>query len=95
MFVDDNPIPAIHGTGTEDFFNGGWYFENGPFTLPLHGNTVPVAQNNYGRTAAYRLFLEDTIAFKKHLRVSIEHGNANDADEDIWTMAFYYLKPNQ
>jgi hypothetical protein len=32
IFVDDNPSPAIHGTGTEDFFNGGWYFENGLFT---------------------------------------------------------------
>ena len=93
VFVDGNLTPAIHGTGVEDFFNGGWYFENGPFTLPMHGNTFQATQNGYGKTAAYRLFLQDAIPFTKHLKMSIEHGNANDADEDIWSLAFYYHKP--
>ncbi len=90
IFVDGSPTPVIHGTGAEDFFNGGWYFENGPFTLPLHGNTFQATQNGYGKTAAYRFFLQDAIPFKKHLKVSIEHGGTNDADEDIWSLAFYY-----
>jgi hypothetical protein len=90
IFVDGNPTLAIHGTGAEDFFNGGWYFENGTFTLPLHGNTFQATQNGYGKTAAYRLFLQDAIPFKTHLKVSIEHGGTNDADEDVWSLAFYY-----
>jgi hypothetical protein len=93
IFVDGSPTPAIHGTGVEDFFNGGWYFENGTFTLPLHGNTFQATQNGYGKTAAYRFFLQDAIPFKKHLKVSIEHGGTNDADEDIWSLAFYYHQP--
>jgi hypothetical protein len=93
IFVDGNPIPVIHGTGTEDFFNGGWYFDHGLFTLPTHGNSVQHTQNGLGRTAAYRLFLQDAIPYRKHLKVSIEHGGANDADEDVWALAFYYDQP--
>ena len=30
VFVDQTPYnPQVHGTGTEDFFNGGWYFKYG------------------------------------------------------------------
>ena len=36
--VDGSRYPQIHGTGLEDFFNGGFYFLRGPFTLPTHGN---------------------------------------------------------
>ena len=71
-------------------FCGGWYFENGPFTLPMHGNTFQTTQNGYGKTAAYRFFLQDATPFKTHLKVGIEHGGTNDADEDVWSLAFYY-----
>lgn len=41
VFLDDSRSPAIHGTGTEDYFNGGWYFtvnnEIVPFNLPANG----------------------------------------------------------
>ena len=46
--IDMAQTPVIQGTGTEDFFNGGWYFENGPFTLPLHGNA---SHTTFGATA--------------------------------------------
>ena len=26
LFIDGEVTPALHGTGTEDYFNGGWYF---------------------------------------------------------------------
>jgi hypothetical protein len=90
IFVDNNPIPALYGTGVEDFFNGGWYFENGPFTLPLHGNTFQSTHNGSGKIAAYRFLMPDVIPFTQHLRVTIEHGNANDADVAAWSLAFYY-----
>ena len=40
--VDGSRYPQIHGTGVEDFFNGGFYFVRGAFTLPTHGNPVQV-----------------------------------------------------
>ncbi|MBM3127148.1 MAG: DUF2961 domain-containing protein [Chloroflexi bacterium] len=93
IFVDGNPAPVIHGTGAEDFFNGGWYFENGAFTLPLHGAPMQITQNGYGKTAAYRFLLQDAIPFTTHLRVSIEHGHANDAEVDVWSLAYFYHAP--
>lgn len=30
-------VPQVNGTGTEDCFGGGWYFNNGPFSAPYHG----------------------------------------------------------
>lgn len=93
VYVDDNPTPVLHGTGTEDFFNGGFYFMNGTFTLPLHGNTFNDLDGARDRSAAYRLFLQDAIPFTKHIQVGIEHGGKNDIDERAATLAFYYARP--
>ena len=94
IYIDDSQTPAIYGTGTEDFFNGGWYFRSGPFSLPLHGNTANIHDDSFDRTAAYRLFLQDAIPFNKHLTAGIEHGPVNDASEEAWTLAYYYHKPS-
>lgn len=42
IYVDDSGTPSINGTGTEDFYNGGWYFQYGTYTLPMSGNTAHV-----------------------------------------------------
>lgn len=89
VYVDDSRSPVFQGTGTEDFYNGGWYFNQGPFTLPVHGYTA----HKTGATdssAMYRFFLQDMIPFRKHIRVSIEHGWVNDIPADEWMLAFYY-----
>ena len=59
----------------------------------MHGNTAHVVDAN-DKTTAYRLYLQDAVPFRKHIRVAIEHGAANDAQEDVWTLAYYYYKPN-
>jgi len=91
--VDDSESPATEGTGTEDFFNGGWYFENGTFTLPTHGNTAHAVIGTNDCTAAYRFFLQDAIPFRKHLRAGIQHGAVDLDSENVWTLAYYYWQP--
>jgi hypothetical protein len=93
IYVDDNESPAIYGTGTEDFYNGGWYFDHGLFTQPTHGNTAHVADTNFDRTAAYRLFMQDAVPFRRHIRVGIEHGSGDVVSENVWTLAYYYYQP--
>jgi hypothetical protein len=93
IYVDDSRTPAIHGTGTEDFFNAGWYFGTGPFDAPVHGCTVNAVIDGRGITSAYRLFLQDAVPFRKHLRVSMEHGPQNDVPVFAWTLAYYYYQP--
>lgn len=93
IYVDDSQTPIVQGTGVEDFFNGGWYFNHGVFTLPTHGLAFHSAIGSQDRVAAYRLFLSDAIPFRKHLRVGMEHGNRNTVKMDAWTLAYYYHQP--
>lgn len=89
IFIDGETTPSIHGTGTEDYFNGGWYFDRGPFQLPYHG--VTVKDESKHRIAAYRLHVPDPIPFHREIRVQIEHGPANDmAGSDYASVAFWY-----
>ncbi|RYY06609.1 MAG: DUF2961 domain-containing protein, partial [Sphingobacteriaceae bacterium] len=57
----------LHGTGSEDYFNGGWYALldrwDRKMSLPLHGSldySLP-----YARTGGYRLFIADKMPFEK------------------------------
>ena len=76
------------GTGTEDYFNGGWYFQDGPFAAPYHG--VVMMDEARGRVAAYRWHLPDPVRFRDSLRVELEHGHGNEVVADYATMAYWY-----
>jgi len=39
VYVDGARTPQIHGTGTEDFYEGGWYFNRDVFSEPLNGES--------------------------------------------------------
>jgi hypothetical protein len=93
IFIDGSDTPAIHGTGTEDFYNGGWYFEFGTFTQPVHGMTMEydsyIDPNSRSNTC-YRYLLSDTIPFSKSIVAGIEHGGWNEYDADFDSLALYY-----
>ncbi|MDQ0058757.1 glycoside hydrolase family 172 protein [Paenibacillus harenae] len=95
VFVDGSQSPVIHGTGTEDFYNGGWYFNQGLFTQPLAGYTAFHIENECDSTSMYRFFTHDAIPFRNHIRFSIEHGALNDVTEQVWLLAYYYHHPRE
>src|SRR5450432_1144728 len=37
VYVDGATTPSIEGTGTEDYFSSGWYFDRGVYSAPYHG----------------------------------------------------------
>lgn len=83
----------IHGTGSEDYFNGGWYallnrWDRG-ISLPLHGSldySLPFA-----RTGGYRLFISDKMPFEKEIEHTMEHGPENNNKRvDYTSVAMYY-----
>ena len=84
---------VIHGTGSEDFFNGGWYdvpdrWEK-RISFPLSGCLG--YHKHLGRTGAYRLFLGDAYAFRKSLRQTIEHaGEKNSIPTDYCSVTYLY-----
>jgi hypothetical protein len=91
--LDGARTPVVIGTGTEDFFNGGFYFYRGPFALPTHGNVSHVAGTNFDSTSAYRFFVSDAIGFRDGARLSLQHGPADDDDVQAETLVYYYRQP--
>jgi hypothetical protein len=86
---------SIHGTGSEDFFNGGWYDIpgrwNGRLSLPLSGALDYVKSE--GRTGAYRLMINDAYAFRRGLKLTIEHGGeGNRVAADYTGVSYFYLQ---
>lgn len=83
----------IHGTGSEDYFNGGWYAFpdrwDAKMSLPIHGclaYSLP-----FCRTAGYRFYLSDKVPFEKSIFQSIEHGPVGNETAVAYTsLAFYY-----
>lgn len=85
---------VIHGTGSEDFYNGGWYDVPGRWesrrSYPLSGCLE--YKKDQGRSGGYRLMLGDAYAFKKSLLQTIEHSPTNnDALNDYCGLAMLYM----
>ncbi len=83
----------LHGTGSEDHFNGGWYALkdrwDGAFSLPLHGALD--FSLLFSRTGAYRFYMNDKLSFDKSFYHTIEHGGEHNAVPVLYTaVAFYY-----
>lgn len=89
VYVDGSTIPTIEGTGTEDYFSSGWYFDRGTYSAPYHG--VVIKEERPARISAYRWHIEDPIPFTKSIRFTIEHGAENSQAADYSSVAYYYL----
>jgi hypothetical protein len=85
----------IHGTGSEDYFNCGWYALegrlNGPASKPSHGFPIYGETSDSMRAAAYRWHLSDPAPFETTIDVGIEHGGENDKVADYRSIAYYYV----
>jgi len=94
LSADGSSVSLYHGTGTEDFFEGGFYFIRGPFTRPLNGapshrvggRICPLSDC----TGMYRLLLADAVPWTTSLRFSMEHGNRNLLRGFYSSTAYWY-----
>lgn len=95
VFIDGEQWPpSFHGTGTEEIFGGGACPSveySGPYT-GFHLVENRDGEQWYGKNAMYRLFGRDPIRFKESIRVTIEHGHANDMPNDYSSVAYWYQK---
>lgn len=83
----------LHGTGSEDYFNGGYYEIPDRWDmahcLPSHGCLGYSSPQS--RTGAYRHYFSDKLNFSKDFLLTIEHGGVgNTASVDYRSVAFYY-----
>ena len=94
IYVDGSRSPAFYGTGTEDFYNGGYYFIQGPYSQPMSGNTAHVVAGSADQTAAYRFLLQDAIEYRSRLVVRFQHGPYdNTTDTRAAFLTYYYQRP--
>ena len=99
VYTDGSASPQWYGTGTEDFYEGGWYFKNGthfsdPFTGQPDQRTEAGGCADYC-SATYRLMLADAIGYHSAIRFGIEHGKRNMVQPDYSSTAFLYTQPNE
>ncbi|MEE3752202.1 glycoside hydrolase family 172 protein [Mycobacterium intracellulare] len=97
VYTDGAASPQWYGTGTEDLYEGGWYFKDGThFSDPLNGQpdqrTAAGGCADYC-VAVYRIMLADAIGYRSALRFGIEHGKRNMVEPDYSSTAFLYTQP--
>ena len=83
--------PDLHGTGSEDWFNQAWGSQprnSFPYNGVSYHNGLYRDHNE--RITVYRYHVLDPIIFHKSIRVSIEHGHANDRHDDYSSVAYWY-----
>jgi hypothetical protein len=93
IFIDGEDFPpSIHGTGSEEIFGGGACprVEYSGLYMGFHcvenWNTVPW----FGTNGMYRFYINSPIRFRKSIRATIEHGHANNKNNDYSSVAFWY-----
>ena len=88
FFIDNNKTPAIHGTGTEDYFNGGFYFYNGTYNKPFSGLSSQFGEHR----SMYRFQITDPLNFLMNGSFNQEHGEFNNWNVDYNSVAFFYVR---
>jgi hypothetical protein len=94
IFIDGEGFPpSIHGTGSEEIFGGGACPAT-EFTGPYTGfHCIENWTGKWlGTNGMYRFYVNDPIRFRKSLRVTLEHGHANNRSNDYSSVAFWYQK---
>lgn len=93
VYVDGSRTPQINGTGSEDFYEGGWYFNRNEFSNPTNGAPEMETRGfgcEYQCDAAYRLLIGDAVEFRTGLRFGIEHGPTANEPAVYGSTAFWY-----
>ncbi len=91
--VDGRDAGEWTGTGTEDYFNCGWYFNEGTLSRPWHG--LSRKDEERGEISTWRLHVGDAIPFTKSLEFRIEHGGQNDQPGvEYASVAWWYATPD-
>jgi hypothetical protein len=107
FYIDgDRDFPTIAGTGTEDYFNGSYDFENQitkqyePFTSPYSGLIQAIKPDglyqSQERFGLYRWHILDPVRFDSNLKVTIQALGWQSGrrylplTDDIASVAFWY-----
>ena len=92
--------PDMHGTGSEDYLCHAWGMQKqSHLYCGQPWCEVDDGANGHhfaGKVCVYRFHEVDPIPFEKSIRISIEHGHANDRGDDWASTAYWYqMEPHK
>ncbi|MEN5075129.1 DUF2961 domain-containing protein [Isoptericola cucumis] len=93
VYVDGGRSPSLYGTGSEDFYEGGWYFNRQTFSNPMNGlSAMPAGHNGceYQCDSPYRLMIADAVPFGSGLTFGIEPGPVANEPAEYSSTAYWY-----
>lgn len=94
IYVDDETTWPSRwvGTGTEDYFNGSYYW-NGikPEDMDQPYGGLVIRAGNQRRIVCYRWHVTDFISFTKRIKVDIQHGPVSNFRSDYASAAYWYM----
>lgn len=89
IYLDGEEAPSLHGTGSEDYFSDAWGMRVG--NNLYYGCSLQEEDFRTGAKATvFRYHLPDPIPFFRSLKVTIEHGHANDRSDYYSSVAYWY-----
>lgn len=90
IFIDGESWPPSYaGTGSEEIFGGG-AVPTDEYAGPYTGYHLIANLDFTGKVSMYRFYINDPVRFKKSIRMTIEHGHANNISNDYSSTAFWY-----
>ena len=90
--IDGASGADFHGTGTDDYFNAGWYFAAGAYNAPTHATTSK-EQTSPAGFSAFRSHITEPVPFKTSFTFDLEHGPSNDRPGVSYSsVAYWYQK---
>ncbi len=94
VYVDGDWWLTHYGTGTEDFFHGGWYYETGEFSNATHGCPY-IALGVSGRDlhSQYRVRPMDYIPFRRGMTLDLEEGPNEGVPAGYAMISYAYRRP--
>jgi hypothetical protein len=100
IFIDGATSPQITGTGAEDYYLGAWCYggcginpfggQKPTFAFQRFGNPMNGGDDRGAKWMVYRFHTDSPVAFKKSIKVTIEHGHANHRADNYYTVAYWY-----
>ncbi len=102
-YIDGEIEPSLEFTGTEDIFQGGWYYINGAFYAPYSGCTVhsykklglfPLIRSylKKHKISQYRFHSHDAVPFEKSFLAFIHHGEFDEILTNQSSVSFFYAQ---
>jgi len=93
VFVDDDVLPSVFGTGSEDYYNYSWSSPD-IFYFPYCGQPRNDGPGNRGFVTNFRWHILDPLPFQTHIRFYMElYSHERTPGLSYARMGYHYARP--